>query len=61
VISELNNIETTEVSENGEVSGLNNIEPLIVSDNFSSKKTEKSESEEVNVPICDCVIENYNL
>jgi hypothetical protein len=58
VISELNNIETTEVSENEEVSGLNNIKPLIVSDNFSSKKietTEKSESEEIYVPICDCV------
>ncbi|RGB39866.1 kinase-like domain-containing protein [Rhizophagus diaphanus] len=46
---------------------LNNIEPLVVSENFGSKeietmeKSETSENDEVNVPSYDCDINKYNL
>ncbi|PKY47231.1 kinase-like protein [Rhizophagus irregularis] len=43
------------------ISELNNIEPLVVSYDFSSDTTKKSESEEVNVPSYDCDINKYNL
>ena len=49
------------------ISELNNIEPLVVPDNFSFKEIEttekphESESEEINVPSYDCDINKYNL